>query len=133
MPLEIHCFTLNGNHDYILTIVVGCLPFLSSFICAKCSETIDCESNLLLLSNGKPVCENCSYSCNVCKQAIKDEAIMTGKKLGNLPKFSCNLYPLSGNEAYHSECFRCVSCKEKIEDLVFTQTSKVEHIINLNI
>lgn len=51
-----------------------------SFICAKCAEPVDCESNLLLLTNGRPVCESCSYCCNACKQVIRDEAIMTGKK-----------------------------------------------------
>lgn len=50
-----------------------------SFICAKCAEPVDCESNLLLLTNGRPVCESCSYCCNACKQVIRDEAIMTGK------------------------------------------------------
>ncbi|KAI8877893.1 RhoGAP-domain-containing protein [Backusella circina FSU 941] len=79
---------------------------LKCFICAKCSEQVDCESNLLLLTNGRPVCESCSYCCNACKQVIRDEAIMTG------------------DEAYHANCFRCVSCKKKIDDLVFTQTSK---------
>lgn len=82
---------------------------LKCFICAKCSEPVDCESNLLLLTNGKPVCESCSYCCNACKQVIRDEAIMTG------------------DEAYHAECFQCVSCKKKIDDLVFTQTSKGIH------
>ena len=48
-------------------------------MCAKCSEPVDCESNLLLLTNGRPVCESCSYCCNACKQIIRDEAIMTGK------------------------------------------------------
>lgn len=48
-------------------------------MCAKCSEPVDCESNLLLLTNGRPVCESCSYCCNACKQVIRDEAIMTGK------------------------------------------------------
>ncbi|CEP16580.1 hypothetical protein [Parasitella parasitica] len=81
----------------------------TSFICAKCSDPVDCESNLLLLTNGRPVCESCSYCCNACKQVIRDEAIMTG------------------DEAYHAECFRCVSCKRKIDDLVFTQTSKGIH------
>ncbi|KAI8098176.1 uncharacterized protein B0P05DRAFT_520801 [Gilbertella persicaria] len=82
---------------------------LKCFICAKCSEPVDCESNLLLLTNGKPVCENCSYCCNACKLVIHDEAIMTG------------------DQAYHADCFKCVSCKNKIEDLVFTQTSKGIH------
>lgn len=50
----------------------------NSFICAKCAEPVDCESNLLLLTNGRPVCESCSYCCNACKQVIRDEAIMTG-------------------------------------------------------
>ncbi|KAI8384559.1 uncharacterized protein BYT42DRAFT_265892 [Radiomyces spectabilis] len=31
---------------------------------------------------------------------------------------------MTGNDAYHDDCFRCVSCKKRIEDLVFTQTSK---------
>lgn len=31
----------------------------------------------------------------------------------------------TGDEAYHADCFQCVSCKRKIDDLVFTQTSKV--------
>ncbi|RUS13381.1 hypothetical protein BC937DRAFT_95413, partial [Endogone sp. FLAS-F59071] len=29
-----------------------------------------------------------------------------------------------GDEAYHADCFRCVQCKKKIDDLVFTQTTK---------
>lgn len=29
-----------------------------------------------------------------------------------------------GDEAYHADCFRCVQCSKKIDDLVFTQTSK---------
>ncbi|KAI9490027.1 hypothetical protein BDB00DRAFT_875726 [Zychaea mexicana] len=44
--------------------------------------------------------------CHACHEAIKDEAIMTG------------------DEAYHADCFRCVQCNIRIEDLVFTQTSK---------
>ncbi|KAM3584281.1 Rho-type gtpase-activating protein [Umbelopsis sp. WA50703] len=31
---------------------------------------------------------------------------------------------MTGDEAYHADCFRCVQCGDKIEDLVFTQTSK---------
>lgn len=31
-----------------------------------------------------------------------------------------------GDEAYHADCFRCVQCTKKIDDLVFTQTSKVQ-------
>ncbi|KAJ2956255.1 hypothetical protein NQZ79_g7859 [Umbelopsis isabellina] len=79
---------------------------LECFVCAKCSSEVDCESNLLLLTDGRPVCENCSYSCHICKQTIRDEAIMTGE------------------EAYHADCFKCILCKKKIEDLVFTQTTK---------
>lgn len=30
-----------------------------------------------------------------------------------------------GEEVYHADCFRCTSCRDKIVDLVFTQTSKV--------
>ncbi|KAI8142543.1 hypothetical protein BJV82DRAFT_669689 [Fennellomyces sp. T-0311] len=76
------------------------------FRCAKCQKLVECYSNLLLLRDGSPICEDCSYSCHACREAIKDEAIMTG------------------DEAYHADCFRCVQCNIKIEDLVFTQTSK---------
>ncbi|KAI9319641.1 hypothetical protein BX666DRAFT_1853030 [Dichotomocladium elegans] len=79
---------------------------LDCFHCAKCSRPVDCSSNLLLLTDGRPICEDCSYVCVACKQAIRDEAVMTG------------------DEAYHANCFRCCSCKLKIDDLVFTQTSK---------
>lgn len=33
--------------------------------------------------------------------------------------------PCIGEEAYHAKCFRCILCQNPIEDLVFTQTSKV--------
>lgn len=101
----------------------------NSFICTKCSQAVDCESNLLLLSNGKPVCENCSYSCNVCKLVIKDEAIMTGTYY-SIAYFMCQR-PVLGDDAYHAECFRCASCNKKIEDLVFTQTSKVSFTLQI--
>ncbi|KAI9005481.1 hypothetical protein CLU79DRAFT_781284 [Phycomyces nitens] len=76
------------------------------FRCAKCRKLVECYSNHLLLRDGSPVCEDCSYSCHSCHKTIKDEAIMTG------------------DEAYHAECFRCDQCHVKIEDLIFTQTSK---------
>ncbi|KAI7856395.1 hypothetical protein BDC45DRAFT_503850 [Circinella umbellata] len=76
------------------------------FRCAKCQKLVECYSNLLLLRDGSPICEDCSYSCHACRKAIKDEAIMTG------------------DEAYHADCFCCVQCNIKIEDLIFTQTSK---------
>ncbi|GAA5807173.1 hypothetical protein MFLAVUS_000527 [Mucor flavus] len=76
------------------------------FRCAKCQKLVECYSNLLLLRDGSPICEDCSYSCHACLKTIKDEAIMTG------------------DEAYHADCFRCVQCSKKIDDLVFTQTSK---------
>lgn len=43
-----------------------------SFRCAKCHSLVDHDSNLLLLSNGKPICENCSYNCRVCDKKIDD-------------------------------------------------------------
>ncbi|KAG1183732.1 hypothetical protein G6F36_008225 [Rhizopus arrhizus] len=76
------------------------------FRCAKCRKLVECYSNLLLLRDGSPICEDCSYSCHACGKTIKDEAIMTGE------------------EAYHADCFRCIQCSKKIEDLVFTQTTK---------
>ncbi|KAI9023719.1 hypothetical protein CLU79DRAFT_718494 [Phycomyces nitens] len=79
---------------------------LDCFICAKCQTTVDYNSNLLLLTDGRPVCENCAYNCTACKETIRDEAVMTGE------------------EAYHADCFKCINCRKKINDLVYTQTSK---------
>ncbi|KAI7859913.1 hypothetical protein BDC45DRAFT_495288 [Circinella umbellata] len=101
------CSGCNNDIEEGSVIAFGDALFhLNCFTCAKCHRPADCESNLLLLSDGRPVCESCSYNCFVCKQVIRDEAIMTG------------------DEAYHANCFRCASCKRKIEDLVFTQTNK---------
>ncbi|KAI8140863.1 hypothetical protein BJV82DRAFT_193392 [Fennellomyces sp. T-0311] len=101
------CSGCNNNIEEGSVIAFGDALFhLQCFKCAKCCRPANCESNLLLLSDGRPVCEGCSYNCYVCKQVIRDEAIMTGE------------------EAYHASCFRCVSCKRRIEDLVFTQTTK---------
>ncbi|KAL0091204.1 hypothetical protein F4703DRAFT_1408248 [Phycomyces blakesleeanus] len=79
---------------------------LDCFICAKCQTSVDYNSNLLLLTDGRPVCENCAYNCSACKETIRDEAVMTGE------------------EAYHADCFKCINCRKKIDDLVYTQTSK---------
>ncbi|KAJ3552690.1 hypothetical protein NM688_g4018 [Phlebia brevispora] len=75
------------------------------FKCAKCSNKVTADTNLLLLSDGSPVCSNCSYSCNICGQPILDEAIMTGE------------------DSYHAHCFNCKVCKKRIEELVFAKTS----------
>ncbi len=50
----------------------------ASFRCAKCDKQVNHNSNLLLLGDGFPVCEDCSYSCKVCGNRIDDLAIMTG-------------------------------------------------------
>ncbi|CAG7850642.1 SubName: Full=Uncharacterized protein {ECO:0000313/EMBL:CCA68331.1} [Serendipita indica DSM 11827] len=77
-----------------------------SFKCAKCGSRVNADTNLLLLSDGSPVCGNCSYHCSVCKQPIVDEAIMTG------------------DDSYHAHCFTCRQCKRGIKELVFAKTSQ---------
>ncbi|CAL1706632.1 unnamed protein product [Somion occarium] len=76
------------------------------FKCAKCNNQVTADTNLLLLSDGSPVCADCSYCCNVCGQPILDEAIMTG------------------DDAYHAHCFNCKVCKKRIDELVFAKTSQ---------
>jgi len=51
---------------------VGC------FYCSKCHATLDHRSKMLFLADGRPVCEQCSYSCSICNLRIDDTAIMTG-------------------------------------------------------
>ena len=76
------------------------------FKCAKCGNKVTADTNLLLLSDGSPVCADCSYSCNVCGMPILDEAIMTG------------------DDAYHAHCFKCKVCHKRIEELVFAKTKQ---------
>ncbi|KAF9501988.1 RhoGAP-domain-containing protein [Pleurotus eryngii] len=76
------------------------------FKCAKCGNQVTADTNILLLSDGSPVCANCSYSCSVCHEPILDEAIMTGE------------------DSYHAQCFKCKVCNKRIEELVFARTSQ---------
>ncbi|KAI9458541.1 RhoGAP-domain-containing protein [Russula earlei] len=78
---------------------------IDCFKCAKCRDRVTADTNLLLLSDGQPVCSNCSYSCSVCHQPILDEAIMTG------------------DDSYHAHCFKCRSCHNRIDELMFAKTS----------
>lgn len=80
---------------------------IECFRCAKCKNRVSTErDDILLLSDGHPICGECNYSCNICNQPIMEEAIMTG------------------DESYHASCFTCRSCHSKIEELVFAKTSQ---------
>ncbi|GAA6046909.1 hypothetical protein JCM3770_003424 [Rhodotorula araucariae] len=84
------------------------VSFGTSFFhrCAKCSKHVEHNMSLLLLADGNPVCENCKYICSACNTPIHNEAIVTG------------------DESYHSECFRCRACQNKIEELIFAKTNQ---------
>ena len=82
------------------------------FKCAKCGDQVTADTNLLLLSDGSPICANCSYSCNICNLPILDEAIMTG------------------DDSYHAHCFKCKVCKTRIDELVFAKTSQGIYCMN---
>ncbi|KAN0061207.1 Rho-type gtpase-activating protein [Thecaphora frezii] len=77
------------------------------FRCAKCKNKVSTDrDDILLLSDGHPICGDCNYSCNICNLPIMEEAIMTG------------------DESYHASCFTCRACHSKIEELVFAKTSQ---------
>ncbi|OMJ15025.1 putative Rho-type GTPase-activating protein 3 [Smittium culicis] len=78
---------------------------LECFKCTSCKKLISFDSNLLFLADGKPICSDCSYSCSLCKKQIFDEAIVTAEG------------------TYHSECFRCGQCKNKIQGKSFAKTN----------
>lgn len=97
--------------------------------CAKCHNLVEHDTNLLLLSDGNPVCENCSYICSVCQKPIQNEAIVTGaaSRLKG-PQLAQHLTKSArithaGDESYHADCFRCRSCSNKIEELIFAKTT----------
>ncbi|KAH7888929.1 RhoGAP-domain-containing protein [Phlebopus sp. FC_14] len=82
------------------------------FKCAKCYQQVTADTNLLLLSDGSPICADCSYNCNICQQPILDEAIMTG------------------DDSYHAHCFKCKVCHNRIDELVFAKTSHGIYCMN---
>ncbi|KAG0145008.1 hypothetical protein CROQUDRAFT_108093 [Cronartium quercuum f. sp. fusiforme G11] len=92
--------------DSVVVSFGNSLWHVDCFRCAKCRNLVEHDTNLLLLSDGSPVCENCSYICSVCKNPISNEAIVTG------------------DESYHADCFRCRSCSNRIEELIFAKTSQ---------
>ncbi|KAJ2499995.1 Rho-type gtpase-activating protein [Coemansia sp. RSA 1972] len=79
---------------------------IDCFQCTTCTKVIEFDSNLLFLADGKPICPECSYCCSLCKKPIFDEAIVT----------------VEGT--YHSECFRCTNCKQRIQGKSFAKTSQ---------
>ncbi|KAI9600669.1 hypothetical protein H4Q26_000459 [Puccinia striiformis f. sp. tritici PST-130] len=70
----------NGTaSDSVVVSFGNSLWHVDCFRCAKCRNLVEHDTNLLLLSDGSPVCENCSYICSVCKLPISNEAIVTGR------------------------------------------------------
>lgn len=79
---------------------------IDCFRCNTCSTLLDSDANLLLLGDGSLICNNCTYSCSACGNKIEDLAILTG------------------DQAFCASCFRCRSCKKKIENLKYARTSQ---------
>ncbi|CAE6481145.1 unnamed protein product [Rhizoctonia solani] len=98
--------TLESASGGVVVAFGNALWHVECFRCAKCQSTVSADTNLLLLADGSPVCQNCSYSCHVCHNPILDEAIMTG------------------DDSYHASCFKCRTCGRRIEELVFAKTSQ---------
>ncbi|KAJ1978142.1 Rho-type gtpase-activating protein [Dimargaris xerosporica] len=79
---------------------------IDCFRCSKCKNLIEGDANLLLLADGSPLCQNCSYTCSICQRSILDEAIVTG------------------DDSYHFECFRCSVCHNQIQGSCFAKTTQ---------
>lgn len=88
-------FELAGSHWHI-----------DCFRCNTCGTLLHSDSNLLLLSDGSLICNDCTYSCSACNQKIEDKAI------------------IMGDRAFCEPCFKCRNCKRKIENLRCVRTSQ---------
>ena len=72
------------------------------FCCSKCSQIIDCENQVIVLSDeNEALCADCSLKCKSCKRPILEDAVTTGES------------------TYHPACFNCDTCGEKISSLTF--------------
>jgi hypothetical protein len=78
---------------------------IDCFRCNTCGTIQDSDSNLLLLSNGDLMCNNCTYSCSACGNKIEGLAILTD------------------GPVFCEGCFRCRNCKRKIENLRYARTT----------
>jgi Rac GTPase-activating protein 1 len=98
---------------------------LFSFLCVRCRNVIEPDSNLLLLSDGNLLCQNCSQVCSICNLPITDEAVMIGllNLIYSSRKFLTKL--CLGDQSYHSSCFKCTNCKNKIDGTLLARTSDV--------
>ena len=84
---------------------------IACFCCAKCTAPVaETSGSLLRLASGHPLCQNCAEVCKNCGKSIGDEAVVTGP-----------------DEAFHADCFRCVKCSSRIEDLVYARTKDGIH------
>lgn len=91
----------------LLLVISTQLWHVDCFRCAKCHDLVTTDrDDILLLSDGNPICGQCNYSCQICGLPIMEEAIMTG------------------DESYHAACFTCRSCHSPIAELVFAKTSQ---------
>lgn len=74
------------------------------FYCSTCKDRMNPhETTILELSDGQLVCGKCGIRCASCRLPISKEAILTG------------------TDAYHEKCFKCILCKSKMEDLVYAK------------
>nr|VWO96973.1 Rho GTPase activator Rga [Ganoderma boninense] len=111
--------TIAGAKEGVVVAFGKSFFHVDCFQCAKCATqlqmpvTVGADSpgtaagpRVLQLADGAPICAGCSYRCGTCTLPILDEAILTG------------------DEAYHTHCFRCRACERQIEELVFAKTSR---------
>ena len=97
------------------------------FRCAKCQNPVLTDrDDILLLSDGHPICGQCNYSCQICGLPIMEEVsldVLCRRRL--LPLSPAPLQAImTGDESYHASCFTCRSCHTPIEELVFAKTSQ---------
>ncbi|KAM5540247.1 hypothetical protein V8D89_006066 [Ganoderma adspersum] len=100
---------VDGNESHVVIALGQSFFHINCFKCAKCDNRVAADTDhLLLLSDGAPICANCSYRCDMCKLPILDEAIIDA----------------TGEHSYHVHCFKCRLCENRIDELVFAKTSR---------
>lgn len=77
------------------------------FRCDSCKMILDDGMDLLFVSNGLLLCNNCTYHCSICGNKIENHAILFG-----------------GDQVFCATCFRCRNCNKKIENLKYARTSQ---------
>ena len=82
--------------------MAGAYWHMECFTCITCGRPVPFEQDNVLLVGSQPMCGGCTFNCISCGSPITDEVV------------------LCGQDPYHTACFRCSACDQKMDAQSFS-------------